>query len=63
MNQIIQQKIAPAPTLNSNLLSFNSSNNSALMSPSSWNTTNSSKNGATEKAVALSAQEINDFLS
>lgn len=58
---ITQQTTAAPPTLGNNLLSFNNSNNGAMMSSSSWN--NSKKNGSTDKAVALSAQEINDFLS
>lgn len=61
---VAQQKPAlAAPALGNNLLSFNSSSNSAMLSPSSWNNANSSKNGSTDKAVALSAQEISDFLS
>lgn len=58
---IAQQKTPAPPTLGNNLLSFNSSTNSAVMSPLTWHNPHSSKNG--EKAVALSAQEINDFLT
>lgn len=65
MNQmnIKPQPTAAASTLDNNLLSFNSSNNnSASMSTWSWNKTNNSNNRTTDKAVALSAQEINEFL-
>lgn len=55
MNQMnaMQQNAAAPPTMGNNLLSFNSSNNNS----------NSTKTGTTDKAVALSAQEINDFLN
>lgn len=60
MSQVnIAQKKATA--LGNNLLSFNDSNKNAMMSPTSW--TNNNKNESSDKTVALSAQEINDFLS
>lgn len=58
---ITQQRTTAPPTLGNNLLSFNSSTNSAVMSPLSWHNAQIKQNG--EKPVALSAQEINDFLT
>lgn len=58
---ISQQKAPGPPTLGNNLLSFNSGTNSAVMSPMSWHNAHGSK--SEEKSVALSAQEINDFLT
>lgn len=66
MNQMnfTQPTTAAAPSMGNSLLSFNTmNNNSGMMSPLAWTNASSAKNGSTDKAVALSAQEINDFLS